>query len=215
MDARQRRTRARLASTILTLAAKRPTSEISVSEIAAGAGINRSTFYQHAAAPCDLLESVLADELTALSVVHLSTVSASDAPTAIARVTVAVLQHVEEHGDVYLVGLGDDVIGASLQPMLNRVFTATILEIFDRGAIIVPQSDAMTEQDLEVFVRSSAAFVAAGAVAAIRVWLEGPRPRDVSAYLELIANLLPSWWPFDVEHEAKLAAIDDDTYETA
>ncbi|MGK9146757.1 TetR/AcrR family transcriptional regulator [Plantibacter flavus] len=207
MDARQRRTRARLANTILTLAAERPTTELSVSEISARAGINRSTFYQHAAAPCDLLESVLADELTALNVTHLSSVSAEDAPAAIARVTVATLRHIEEHAEVYRIGLGDDVIGASLQPMLNRVLTATILEIFDRGAIVLPELDVLDTAERDRFVRSAASFVAAGSVAAFRVWLDSPAPRDIPAFLELVPMLLPSWWPFEVQHDTTLAPV--------
>lgn len=210
MDARQRRTRARLASTILSLAAKRATSELSVSEIATRAGINRSTFYQHAAAPCELLESVLAEELTALTHLHLSTVSAADAPAAIARVTVATLRHMEEHADIYLIGLGDDAVGASLQPMLNRVFTAAILEIFDVGAITLPHAEDLTTTDREIFVRSSAGFVAAGAVAAFRVWLDSPEPRDIPAFLEMFATMLPSWWPFEVEHDSTLAPVGEE-----
>ncbi|ROR82100.1 transcriptional regulator, TetR family [Plantibacter flavus] len=209
MDARQRRTRARLARTILQLAAERPTSEISVSEIAAQAGINRSTFYQHAAAPCELLESVLAEELTELSLTHLSTVSTDDAAAVIARVTVATLRHLDERADVYRVGLGDDVIGASLQPMLNRIFTATILDVFERGAITFPHADCLNEEQRELFVRSAALFVAAGSVATFRVWLDTPAPRDIASFLEVTSVLLPSWWPFDLEQTSALAPADD------
>ncbi|WP_285037841.1 TetR/AcrR family transcriptional regulator [Plantibacter sp. ME-Dv--P-095] len=205
MDARQRRTRARLAKTILELAAKRPTSEMSVSEIAARAGINRSTFYQHAAAPCELLESVLAEELTELSVTHLATVSADDAPAAIVRLTVATLRHIDDRADIYRVGLDDDVIGASLQPMLNRIFTATILDIFDRGAISLPHEESLSPEQRDVFIRSAANFVSAGFVGASRVWLDTPGPRDIEGFLQLTGELLPSWWPFDADAESVLA----------
>lgn len=205
MDARQRRTRARLATTILTLAAERPTSELSVSEIAACAGINRSTFYQHATAPCELLQSVLADELTALSVTHLSTVSAADAAASITRVTVATLRHMDQHADVYRTGLADDAVGASLQPMLNRVFTSTILGIFDHEAVELPHADRLSAAEREVFLRSAASFIAAGAIAAFRVWLDSPAPRDIPAFLEMFSELLPTWWPFEAEPEAALA----------
>lgn len=211
MDARQRRTRARLATTILTLAAERPTSELSVSEIAACAGINRSTFYQHAAAPCALLQSVLAAELTALSVTHLSTVSTADAAASITRATVATLRHMDEHADVYRTGLADDAIGASLQPMLNRVFTETILGIFEHGAVELPHAGALGTAEREVFLRTAASFIAAGAVAAFRVWLDSPAPRDIATFLEQFAQLLPSWWPFETEHDAALAPGADAT----
>lgn len=213
MDARQRRTRARLASTILQLSAQRPTSEISVSEIAARAGINRSTFYQHAAAPCELLESVLAEELTELSITHLSTVSADDAGGAIARATVAVLRHIDERADIYRVGLDDDLVGASLQPMLNRVFTSTLLDIFERGAITLPHAECLSDGQRELFVRSAAHFVAAGSVATFRVWLDTPAPRDIASFLEVIGELLPSWWPFEVEHASALAPVDAATHQ--
>lgn len=59
MDKRQVKTKQKLADAILSLAATKAVSEITVSEIAQHAGINRSTFYQHATGPADLLQSTL------------------------------------------------------------------------------------------------------------------------------------------------------------
>jgi AcrR family transcriptional regulator len=81
VDARQRKTRAKLAAVILRLAAERPASELTVSEITVAAEINRSTFYQHAASPMDLLERVLREELDSIRNRFLPV---SPAPTALA-----------------------------------------------------------------------------------------------------------------------------------
>lgn len=205
MDARQRRTRARLADTILSLAATRPANELTVSEVAARAGINRSTFYQHAVTPADLLETLLADELTEMSAEHLALVTPDNAPTIVTQISLAMGRHVDAHADIYRIGLRDDAVGANLAPMLSRVFTATILEIFDRGDIEFPQRAALRPECQDVFVRTAAGFVAAGSVAAIRVWLDTPAPRDVATYLETTAPLLPEWWPFAAIPEAVAA----------
>jgi iron(III) transport system substrate-binding protein len=55
--------------------------------------------------------------------------------------------------------------------MLNRVFTSTVLDIFERGAITLPHAECLSEEQRELFMRSAAHFVAAGSVASFRVWL--------------------------------------------
>ena len=66
LDPRQCRTRAALAAAVLALAAERGIDALSVTEITARAGVHRSTFYQHASSPLDLVKSTLARELDAL-----------------------------------------------------------------------------------------------------------------------------------------------------
>ncbi|MGG7509895.1 TetR/AcrR family transcriptional regulator [Plantibacter sp. YIM 135249] len=195
MDARQRKTRARLATTILELATTRRASDISVSEIAERAGINRSTFYQHAATPADLLESVLVEELDALDIAPLGDVSPEQAALAITEVTIATIHHIEQRADVYRVGLSEESSGASLQPMLNRRFAVAILDMFTQGVITIPEDEDLSPAARALFPATASAFIAAGAVAAIRVWLETPAPRDVTVFLEVYRRLMPSWWP--------------------
>jgi hypothetical protein len=95
--------------------------------------------------------------------------------------------------------------------MLNRVFTSTVLDIFARGAITLPHTECLSDEQRELFTRSAAHFVAAGSVAAFRVWLDTPAPRDIASFLEVMGELLPSWWPFEAAHGAALAPADEST----
>ncbi len=62
MDVRVARTRKRLQEALFALARERGLDDVSVSDIAEHAGVNRSTFYQHYSDK----ETVLADALDAL-----------------------------------------------------------------------------------------------------------------------------------------------------
>ncbi|MBF4635716.1 TetR/AcrR family transcriptional regulator [Agreia pratensis] len=199
MDSRQKKTRARLASAVLSLAADRQASEITASEIAITAEINRSTFYQHAASPAALLESVLRTELDELRCTHLGEAdltTARQASEAIRHVTVAVLQHVDSHDAIYIRGLGESSGSASLQPMLSQHFAASIGLLLDRHAVSVPDS---TPALPDGFMADAAArFIADGTVGALAVWLSTPRPRSTETFMTAYRTFLPSWWPLPV-----------------
>lgn len=196
MDARQRKTRMKLAATILELSAARRVSDISVSEIAIKAQINRSTFYQHANTPGELLESVLTEELEALRTKFLLGTPPEQAAAAVTQLTRAVAMHIEEHSAVYEIGLSDDAGGASLQPMLNRQFTSSIVRLFEQHTVDIPNDETLSDAAHAIFIHSAARFVAGGAVGAICAWLDTPAPRDVDVFVEVYRRLIPAWWPF-------------------
>jgi AcrR family transcriptional regulator len=146
MDSRQIKTRAKLASVVLALASERPASEITASEIAIAASINRSTFYQHSTSPVALLEGVLRDELDEIRDRYLGAAdleTAAQASEAIERVTVAVLEHVDSHAAIYTRGLGEGSGSASLQPLLSQHFAASIEMLLERHAFTVPESSSV------------------------------------------------------------------------
>ena len=66
MDKRTARTAAALRTAILALAAEQDVTRLTVSAVAARAGINRVTFYDHASSPSELLARVLGAELDAI-----------------------------------------------------------------------------------------------------------------------------------------------------
>ena len=203
MDSRQRKTRAKLAAAVLALASERSASSLTASELAIAAGINRSTFYQHASSPVGLLEDVLRDELDAIRDEYLGGPEASgtpeggdatDTPDAIEQVTLAVLRHVNEHAAIYGRGLGAGSGSASLAPMLSAQFATTLAMLLDRHALSVP-----TVADARVpahFVPDAAArFIADGTVGTLDVWLRTPEPRDPEAFMAAYRLFLPAWWP--------------------
>jgi AcrR family transcriptional regulator len=188
VDARQQKTLARLSATILDLASRGPVSEVTVSALAAAAGVHRSTVYEYAPSPAALLESVLRSELDALRAEYLVDVEPSDAGAAVVGVTRAVLRHVDDHDIIYRRGLGTESGAASLHAMLSEHFQASIDLLLDQHSLVVPADD-------DVERRAIARYLADGTIGAIDVWLTRPRPRDVDAFLALVGRLTPAWWP--------------------
>jgi AcrR family transcriptional regulator len=197
VDSRQKKTRAKLASVVLSLASDKPASEITASEIAIAAEINRSTFYQHATSPVALLEQVLKDELDEIRDRYLSEAeleSTLDASGAIERVTRAALRHVDSHSAIYLRGLGSGSGSASLQPLLSEHFAGSMTLLFAKHALSIPMPDEAPAS--AGFVADSAArFVANGTVGAIEIWLRSPDPHDEDRFMRAYHLFLPSWWP--------------------
>jgi AcrR family transcriptional regulator len=197
VDSRQKKTRAKLASVVLSLASDRPASEITASEIAIAAEINRSTFYQHASSPVALLERVLKDELDEIRDRYLGEADLEnplDASDAIEQVTRAALRHVDSHAAIYVRGLGSGSGSASLKPLLSEHFAGSMALLFSRHALSVPALDDAPATS--AFVADSAArFIANGTVGAIEVWLRTPEPRDQDQFMGAYQLFLPSWWP--------------------
>jgi len=188
VDARQQKTYARLSATVLDLATRGPVTEVTVSALAAAAGVHRSTVYEYAPSPAALLERVLRAELDDLRADYLLDVDPADAADAVVGVTRAVLRHVDAHDAVYRRGLGAESGAASLHSMLSEHFQASIDLLLEQHSLVVPARD-----DIER--RAVARYLADGTIGAIDVWLTRPRPRDVDAFLALVGRLTPSWWP--------------------
>ncbi|QNE37364.1 TetR/AcrR family transcriptional regulator [Leifsonia shinshuensis] len=188
LDARQEKTLARLSAAVLGLAAERPIADVTVSGLAAAAGVHRSTVYEYAGSPVALLQRVLRAELDELRAAYLVDVAPDDAAAAIGGVTRAVLQHVDDHDAVYRRGLGAEGSEAGLHAMLSEHFQASIELLLDQHSVSVPAADELDRRAIE-------RYLADGIIGAIEVWLARPRPRDVEALLALLERLTPPWWP--------------------
>lgn len=191
MDARQRRSQERLYAAVLHLAAERPVAELSVTAVAAEASVHRSTFYEHAASPADLLQHALLDELDDLRAGLLAD-EGPDVERAVADVTSGVLRHVERYAAVYRRGLGAGSGSGSLHAMLSGHFRGTSRELLARArlSIDVPVDGVPAEVVADVAVRQ----LADGTVGAIEAWLEQP-DLSVDDFLRTYGALLPAWWP--------------------
>jgi AcrR family transcriptional regulator len=187
MDARQRRTRQRLTDAILTLASENDLGTITVSELTVAAGINRSTFYQHANSPVELLESVLRERLDRIRDGYIRHATAETIHDTINAIMLAVVEHVEENASLYRRTLGEGSAGASLHVMLAAYFQDLITDMIDNEFLEVPRSG--TTPDV------IASFLASGTVGALDAWLERPEPRDPLAFLRSLRLLYPAWWP--------------------
>jgi len=190
MDARWQRSRSKLTTAVLALAANQPAEELTASSIASHAGVHRSTFYEHATSPIDLLQSALREELDEIRARYLDTATAENAMTAVTNATVDVLIHVDRHAAIYRGGLS-----SSLHGMLSEHFQASTHELIRHGVIQIPFGEP---GDL-VAAESVARFIADGTVGIIAVWLDGPEPRDPVDLLQMLAYLVPEWWPLAAE----------------
>jgi len=196
MDARQRRSLEKLTRAILKLASDGPVDALSVSQVAELAGVHRSTFYEHASSPTDLLQTALRNELDALREEFLGGVTAADVATAVTGVTEAVLHHVDSHASIYQRALGAGSAAASLHSMLSAHFQESTRLLLRHGALTIPVRVAGLPDD---GIREGVAhFVADGFVGLIEVWLQSPSPRETGPILALFAHLVPSWWPMGV-----------------
>ncbi len=190
MDARQEKTLASLTAAVLDLATAGPITEVTVSGLAAAAGVHRSTVYTYASSPAELLRRVLRSDLDDLRAAYLVDVAPEDAVAAVSGVTRAVLQHVDAHDAIYRRGLGTDSGDASLHAMLSEHFQGSIELLLNQRSVSVPAADDIERRTIE-------RYLADGIIGAIDVWLSRPRPRDVDSFLALVARLTPSWWPDD------------------
>lgn len=189
MDARQRRTRDRLHRAVLDLAGDVPVADLSVTAVAEAAGVHRSTFYEHAASPGDLLRAALTAELDELRERYLSDPEAE--PEAAVEVTGAVIRHVASYAAVYRRGLAPDAGPGSLVTTLAEHFLASGRLLQERGIGLGPRVPGLAAGVSE---EAAAGFVAFGTVGAIRAWLGQPEPRDPATFMALDSALLPSWW---------------------
>ncbi|MCU1481248.1 MAG: hypothetical protein JWQ19_2034 [Subtercola sp.] len=210
MDARQRRSREKLRVALFELASKQPASELTVSQLAALAGVNRSTFYEHASSPQVLLEDLLRAELDAARQQYLTDIAPGDEGRAITAVTRAVLLHIDEHAAIYRFGLSEQSGESSLHALLSAHFEASIRMLVETGAVSIHDSTAGQSGAAASTVAGTtigatlpnpslaeyaARYISSGTVGVITVWLNGPEPRDIDAVLHAYGQLLPGWWP--------------------
>lgn len=191
MDVRQQRSQRRLFEGALRLAEAEPVSALTVTAIAREAGVHRSTFYELASSPSDLVEQALLAELDALRGGLLAD-DGADLDRAVTDVTRGVLEHVRRHAAIYRRGLAEDSGAASLHPMLARHFRDTSRLLSERARlrveVDVPGVDPTHVEDAAI------RFIAGGTVGALEAWL-ATDDLDVDDFLAVLLRLIPGWWP--------------------
>ncbi|ALO65884.1 helix-turn-helix domain containing protein [Arthrobacter alpinus] len=188
LDPRALRSREQLAVAILSLASERDIDTVTVAQVAAEAGINRSTFYQHAASPAALLRSVLSAELDVVRAEHLD--ACGDIAVALGELTHGVVGHIDARRRIYRQGLGSGSGSAALHSMLGSHFERSALLLIEHRGITVR---GVTGRPVPVAM--VARFLAYAVVGAFetRISEDGPRPeRD---FMEDLRALMPPWWP--------------------
>lgn len=170
---------------VLALAGEREIAAVTVTDVAAIAGVHRTTFYEHAASPVDLLRAALAAELDPLRA-RLDGATAADAAERMRSVTLGVLDHLDRREAVYR--RLDDAAGSAVQAFLGAHFQASARLLVDLGAVTVPTAPGVP---VELGRTMALRYVADGHVGALAVWLGTPAPRDRDAVLRTLALVLP------------------------
>lgn len=194
MDVRQQRSQERLFAAALRLAADEPVAGLTVSGIAREAGVHRSTFYELAGSPAELVGQALLTELDALRAGLLDD-EETPLDVAVTAVTRGVLDHLARYAGIYRRGLADDSGPASLHPMLARHFRETSWMLVERSRMTIP-IDA-PGFDPERITDTAIRFLAMATVGAMEAWLASDE-LDVDEFLGLYVQLVPDWWPKDL-----------------
>ncbi|WP_430867389.1 TetR/AcrR family transcriptional regulator [Demequina aurantiaca] len=164
MDARIVRTRSRLQEAFFALAQERGIDQVSVSDIAERAGVNRSTFYQHYADK----ETLLADALDvvaqqAYEKLKEGLVLTVDPP----EVLVGFIEHIDQYADLYRSVFSEPGWGVVLMRLRQHV----------RDAIVDVAARDETASPRDVPVEVVAAGVAGSIIGVLGAWLlTEPRP---------------------------------------
>lgn len=181
-DARILRTRSALHAAIIDLASSKPVGEVTVSELADRAGINRVTFYKHYTTPAEALSAALLEELNAA---HADLPDPSGSSDAFALSLTTGLDHIDQRRSLYTIAFSDTIDG-TVPMMFGKFLTEISLTYLTKRRKRKP---SLPDIDLDV----AAAYLASGAVGAIHVWiLEGDMSRE--RIFENLQHLVPSWF---------------------
>lgn len=157
MDPRIARTRSSLRDALFALTRERGLEEISISDIAERAGINRSTYYQHYSDK----DTLLADALDAV----IDDAIGPEPPLTEehgAQILGQYLRHLEGNAALYQRLLGERG-SATIQVRMSQRLQSILVQAFERGT-----PHGLTELPTEV----AAAAIAGSALATIRAWLD-------------------------------------------
>jgi AcrR family transcriptional regulator len=192
LDPRVQRTRAALRTAVLELTATRRIEDISVSELAAAAGVNRSSFYRNADSPEALLRDALYEDFDVWRSSVLGTLPLGEPMReAWRQASLRIAHHVDRHRGVYETGLGDpELPSAALLRITTSHFESSIEQYLEAHPSVLPPADDGAEP---LPATAYARYIGSGTVGLIRAWLETPQPRSAQAYARTTLAILPSW----------------------
>ena len=180
-DARVVRTRAALHRAATRLASERAVSAITVSDLAAEAGINRATFYKHYMSPNEALAAPLRDDLAVVRARDVS--GAASLATVIETLLGDTFDHIARFTDVYATAVEQPLDGV-VSNVLSEHFTDAVTRFMEShdGAVVAFESDpALT-----------ARFIGSGVAGTVEAWLRSGSS-DRPSLLRAISSCLPGW----------------------
>ncbi len=140
MDPRIARSRAVLHEAMIALAGERSIDDITIADITARAGVNRSTFYQHFSDK----GALLADALEAAADVAagaLREMGPADPGDPMPPALLTYLEHIRDHAALYRRVLGDHgsgVVASQLRGHIGAIAIDVVRRVVPEGAFTVP-----------------------------------------------------------------------------
>lgn len=168
-DPRKARTRSALQAAALSLFAEKPIHAISIGDVVAKAGVNRSSFYMHYSS----LHGLFADALDEVAVQAGRTGGHSDggdASTRSGELPEAVrvyVQHIYDNAETYRWALGPDG-SAEIVYRLRERFRAGLAQGFEHHV--------RGHESADLGIGAQASFLAGGLVGAITQWIRQDSP---------------------------------------
>lgn len=184
-DARVVRTRAALHKAISEIAAETSAADITVSQLAEAAGINRATFYKHYFSPAAALAELISEDLDRAYAEQQAAERATAPADVLTTHIRTTLDHVERFRDIYLTAIRNPHDG-TVQNLLADYFTDAVKAYLVERATMKPP---LPEIDIDTMSR----YVAHGLTGAIKSWLlSGDTNRD--PFVQTLTLSTPSWW---------------------
>ncbi len=191
MDARSRRSRSALVDAVYRLTVEKGIDHLTVTDVAAEAGVSRDTFYRHTADPIELLCGALQEELSdSVSAYLAMPVETGGNESVFLAPAMAVMEHMRDHCEIYRQAPGSKD-GARLTGLIETAARQVIETHLDNHPEIVPEqlrpmTDAVRQMAL--------AYASAGATASFFAWIASDDLDDVRHYANVVLISGPEWW---------------------
>jgi AcrR family transcriptional regulator len=185
-DPRSIRTHELLRQALISLAAEKSFSSLSINDITDRAGLNRTTFYLHYGGLHELLEDCARTLFAQMRTEIYANKIIGDVrnSTSLTPFVESVFRHLEQHERFYRV-----MLGRQGDPLFRGLFQELLLELIFEPIAHQTQGD-FTDPQLEMNIR----FFNAGFIGVASWWLEKGKPISIGqASLQITRDLLPGY----------------------
>lgn len=189
-DPRYIRSQSKLFNAIISLATDLPLEKITVTAIADKAGVHRSTVYEHADSPKQLLHKAITQELNDnYTFKGPEDVSNNQVKTA----TEAVLRYLESHEGLF--SRMSTESGAEIRDILRSHFMKSLISVLEFNNFDMPETTVeISKEDFRLFTVYTMAEMHVGIFAAALTY---PKPRSAELLYEMIRVTTPYWWKWE------------------
>lgn len=188
VDARILRTREQLRVAVLEIAESHEINSVSVTTMARMAGINRTTFYQHALSPADLLTDVLTQEISDIRERHMPAIltDPADKREPMWSGMRDLIDYLVKREAVYRRHMHS--VAPSMHSILAQQIETATLRLFGEDVLgkLAADSDAWP---------IAASHYAHGIAAALLKWIDRGPPYDRAFLEEVLDAIRPIWYP--------------------